>query len=53
MEWISVVPFVVEEMADWAELSFSVLLSTRNRFMPWEAQSLATARPTPGKGGGG
>lgn len=43
--WNSTLP--LEEIDDFAEASAELLLSTRIKFMPLEAQSFATARPTP------
>ncbi len=47
IECVSTLPAFVEESMDLASSSFEVLLSTSIRFIPCEAHSLATARPTP------
>ena len=45
IECVLIVPLPVTE--DLASSSLEELLSTRVTFMPWEAQSFATARPMP------
>lgn len=42
---VSMLPLV--EMDDFASFNLLVSRSTRIKFIPWEAHSLETARPTP------